>query len=145
MSEDDQLRADEIQPTGGWIRELLTEEGESLWSLRVECRAVERPYGSTPLNVEVDCVDFGLPAGDGLAGAEAVLVGDDDEPSASVYFFEHYAYDRAVVRVLSRQGERARVSVELAEDLYGLGLERISLTAEVEVVPAVRAVSSSLD
>ena len=145
MSEDDdQLRADEIQPITGRLEEWCFEEGESEWSIRVECREVKRPDSSSAVSVGVEGIDFGLRASGCLAGADVVVEGND-EPLASIYFYEHYAYDRAVVRVLGQRGAQARVSVELTGDLYGLGIERIEVTADVEVVPAARAVSLDWD
>lgn len=97
------------------------------WTFTFHYRPVRRDYGTTKPNLSIDWVPFDRVSWSGLMGNHANADRFGEPIEASVYFFEHYRFDAADVRVLDQRAAEVRVGASVRRDLDGLGLEAIEV------------------
>ncbi len=118
-------------PIGGTWSGLLFENPRTgydlrlTWTFTFDYEPVRREYGTTKPGLSIDWVPFGNCSWRSLAGNEARTKRFAEPIESSVYFFEHYRYDEADVRVLEQQATDVRVSASVRGDVDGLGLESL--------------------
>ena len=126
---DDAPRRDELMPIGGEWSGLLFENpqvGYDLrltWTLTFEFGPVRREYGTTRPSLTIDWVPFDGAGWNSLVGHHVSSDRFGEPIEATVYFFEHYRYRQADVRVLEQRAEEVRAGARVRGDIDGLGLE----------------------
>jgi hypothetical protein len=130
-AEDDALRANELVPAAGgtWSGHLFENSKIGLrpgltWSFTFEYEDVARDYGSSPVSLLVDRVPLPGAAWSAMAGHTVRCKRFAEPVECSAYFFEHYRYDKVLLRVLDQDERRIRVSTEAQGDIDGLGVDR---------------------
>ena len=86
-----------------------------------------REYGTIEPSLAIDCVPFDRCSWHSLVGHNASADRFGEPIEASVYFFEHYRYDEADVRVLEQRATEVRIGAKARGDLDGLGLEALEV------------------
>ncbi len=118
-------------PIGGTWSGLLFENRRTgydlrlTWTFTFDYEPVHREYGTTTPSLTIDWVPFGRCSWRGLAGNSANSKRFAEPIESSAYFFEHYRYEEAGLRVVEQQAADVRVSATVRGDLDGLGLDSL--------------------
>ena len=132
---DDEVRAAELILRGGTWGGLLFDNprvgvAPSLtWSFTFMYEDVVRSYGSTTPSLCVDWIPLPGAAWDDMAGRKASGQVFAEPIEASVYFFEHFRYDAADLRILEQVGGDVRVIASVSGDVDRLGIDQLSAEA----------------
>jgi hypothetical protein len=128
LPDEDGLQPDEISPQAGAWSGLLFDNPtiglppQLTWTFTVNCKEVSRTFGSSYVSVTADWVPLPGAAWSAMAGRSASCEAFGDPIECSAYFFDHYCYEVAHVRIFEQVGSRLRVAIEARGDMDGLGV-----------------------
>lgn len=128
MPDTDAPSRDELVPTGGTWSGLLFDNPQTgydlklTWTFTFVYESVRREYGDTEPHLTIDWVPFEEPNWRRIEGNFASAQRFADPIEASVYFFEHYRYANAAIRVVEQHATDVLVTAEVRGDIDGLGL-----------------------
>lgn len=129
----DAPRRDELVPIGGTWSGLVFDNPRTgyelrlTWTFTFDFEPVRREYGTTNPSLSIDWVPFGRCSWRTLAGSHASTRRFAEPIESSVYFFEHYRYDEAHVRVVAQQAADVRVRASIRGDVDGLGFASLDV------------------
>lgn len=131
------LTAGELGVVGGSWNGLLFENPQVgypltlTWSFTIDFAEVNRDYGSIAPSLTIDWVPAGSTRWDSMAGRRDVADTFADPFESSLYFFEHFRFDRVELAVIDQSGRALGVSVHVEGDLDRLGVPELDVTAEL--------------
>jgi hypothetical protein len=132
-----ELTAGELHVVGGSWSGLLFENPLAdyplrlTWSFTIDFGEVRREYGSVAPSLTIEWVPAGSASWDSMSGQRYAADAFGDPIESSLYFFEHFRFDRVALEVLSQSSRNLDVSAHVAGDLDGLGVPELGVAAQV--------------
>jgi hypothetical protein len=132
-----ELAAEELTVVGGSWSGLLFENPLAdytlrlTWSFTIGFGEVRREYGSVAPSLTIEWVPAGSASLDSMSGHRYGADAFGSPIESSLYFFDHFRFDRVAVEVLSQSSHDLDVSAHVAGDLDGLGVPKLEVAARV--------------
>ena len=129
--------AAELRVTGGSWHGLLFENPTAnyptslTWSFTIDFEEMDRDYGTVTPSLTVEWVPATGASWDSLAGQRYVATSFANPIESSVYFFQHYRFDRVELSVERQSQQALGVKVRLQGDLDGLGVTVLNVDAQL--------------
>ena len=128
----DSLMAAELSPAGGtWAGLLFDNPGIGLapqltWTFTFDYREVSRDYGNVEPNLVIDWVPLHGGSWRNMMGQQASGAAFAEPIESSVYFFEHFRFDRAELRIDEQRGNDLHLAATVDGDIDDLGLAAVT-------------------
>ncbi|MDH3298617.1 MAG: hypothetical protein OEM96_10115 [Gemmatimonadota bacterium] len=93
------------------------------WTFSFDYAPVRRSHGETVPGLVFDWVRLGRCSWTTIAGQQATAHRFGEPIETSAYFFEHYRYEEAEIRILEQRGWEIFVAAGARGDIDGLGID----------------------
>lgn len=129
---EDQLRLSDLTPAlgGRWSGLLFDNPSIGLkpwlsWSFWFPFEEVDRGYDSSSVSLSIEWVPLSPATWRDMAGQGLSTLQSAGLTEASMYFFQHHAYDAVSLQVLEQRETEIHVTATVSDDLDGLGIDPI--------------------
>ncbi len=132
---EDQLRLGDLTPAlgGQWSGLLFDNPSIGLapwlsWSFWFPFEDVDRGYDSSSVSLSIEWVPLSPAtwrdmAGQGLGPLQPAVLAE-----ATMYYFQHHAYEAASLQVLEQRETEIHVTATVSDDLDGLGIDPLAVS-----------------
>jgi hypothetical protein len=138
VAADDELSVDElVLAEGGQWSGLLFQSraaGASpalTWGFEFRYGDVERDFGTSPVNIQVDWLPLPVANWREMAGQSIDSLAFAEPGEASLYWFQHHRFEAIYLRILEQRDADLHVQARTSGDLDRLGIDTVSVDAWV--------------